>query len=308
MDWIEASNRAAACLHGAQAVVVIVLMAWLDSRPSSTNKPGGNPFSNGGRFPVSRFVPVWDAQQPQPRIEALDAGVFDVRAAILVFFVLSCAFHAVAALFWAGRLGAVLHFVEYSLSASVAVVAIAVEAGVRDVYTLQAQFVLVFATMLLGIAAELTQQTQRQQQQLLPLLFHLAGWATCLSAYAPIMDTYLNSARLSALKPPAFVSALVFTEFALFACFGFVQAYALWARQRVFSLSEESRQIMRLSLRDNDDDDNGGGGGFFFPHDAQTMREIDERVEGWFIFLSLTAKTVLCWIVLSPLLLAAAAA
>jgi len=296
MDWIEVSNRAAACLHGAQAVVVIVLMAWLDSRAtSSSNKP--NPFSNGGRFPVSRFVPVWDAAAVQPRIQQLDAGVFDVRAAILVFFLLSCAFHTVAALFWAGRLGAILHFVEYSLSASVAVVAIAVEAGVRDAYTLQAQFVLVFATMLLGIAAELT---QTQQQPLLPsALFHLAGWATCVSAYAPIMDTYLNSARLSALKPPDFVNALVFTQFALFACFGFVQAYTLWARSRVFSLSEESRQIMRVSLRDDDNE-----GGFFFPHDAQTMRDIDERAEGWFIFLSFTAKTILCWIVLSPLIMA----
>ena len=285
MDWIETLNAAAACLHGAQAVVVMGLIPWLNS------KPPGDPFANGGRFEITRSIALVNNHTQ------LSSGVFDVRAAILSFFVLSCAFHSLAAALWSGRLGSILHYVEYSLSASVALCAIAVEAGVRDAYTLQSQFMLVFATMILGIAAELVQS---QQRPFFPsLLLHLAGWATCLSAYVPIFDTYMQTARLSpeGHKPPAFVTALVFTEFALFACFGFVQTYALFARWRVFLMSAESKQIMQLAIVPEEDEDC-----YLFPHDAQTIRDIEEQIEIVFIVLSLVAKTLLCWIVLSPLL------
>ena len=293
MDWIQALNSVAACLHGAQAIVVISLIAWLDSRPQAQG-----PFANNGQFPLQRFAPVWTAAG-ESHLQAVDAGVFDVRSAILAFFVLSCAAHSVAAVFFEGRLGAVLHYAEYALSASVALCAIAVEAGIRDVYTLQAQFVLTFATMVLGMAGEFTQTPQRP---VFPCaLFHVAGWVTCLAAYAPIMDVYLQSADLSALKPPSFVSALVFVEFALFACFGFTQTYALVARAAAYATPpSDSMYSLDASSSSHDNDE-------WLPsssssYDARALRAVEEHAELAFIVLSLTAKTTLCWIVLSPLL------
>ena len=318
MDWIQALNSVAACLHGAQAIVVVSLIAWLDSR-SSSSPGGGGAFANNGVFTVQRFIPVWTSHG-ENHLQAVDSGVFDTRSAILAFFVISCIAHTAAAVFWEGRLGAFLHFAEYSVSAALALCAIAVEAGIRDAYTLQAQFVLVFATMVLGMAAEFTQTPQRP---VLPCaLFHLAGWVTCLSAYVPAMDVYMQSMARSVLKPPAFVSALVWVELALFVCFGFVQLYALVARANLFTAQNDAA-LMMYSLDGHHSDSAsdllaGGGGngssgggsgggdpgsaGWLSPYDARALMGIDERVELSFIVLSLVAKTCLAWLVLSPLI------
>ena len=109
MDWVQTLNSVAACLHGAQAIVVASLIAWLDQSTKTATANNNGPFANNnGQFPVQRFIPVWDAgaSPPGARLEAMDAGVFDVRSAILAFFVLSCAAHSAAAVFWEGRLGA----------------------------------------------------------------------------------------------------------------------------------------------------------------------------------------------------------
>ena len=294
MDIVETLNLVAASLHGAQAVTVIALIAWLDSSSSSARTSG--PFNDKGRFALTSSVPVWYAGPNNGTATTLhlDAGSFDVRYAVVAFFTLSCAFQTVAAVFRGGRSGPVLRYLEYSVSAATLLCAISVEAGVRDVYTVQAQFMLVFATMMLGIAAELT---QRPERALYPCaLFHLAGWATCLSAYVPAMDAFTQSARRSELAPPDFVRVLVFLEFALFMCFGFVQTYVLVAKAYVYASGKvpEEEELMPPSSYYFHDDDGGSA-----------VHTIEERAEMAFIVLSLVAKTVLCWIVFAPILQAA---
>ena len=254
-------NLIAAILHGTQAVVVMALTVWLTPRGVFD-----------GKFALVRNVPVWSDQHVETTTP-LASGTFDVCYAIIAFFTLSALFQGAASFWFAGRPGPVFHYMEYSLSASTAMCAIAVEAGIRDAYTLEMQFVLMFATMVIGIAAELSQTPEQPFIPCIPL--HIAGWVTCLAAYVPAMDVYMQSTHLSSLHPPDFVNALIIVELLLFVSFGFVQTYMLVSRAYLY--------MQRNRLHPE-------------------LANIEDHAELAFIVLSLTAKTVLCWIVLSPIL------
>ena len=97
---------------------------------------------------------------------------------------------------------------------------------------------------------------------------------------------------------------IVFLEFALFICFGGVQAYTLTRKARI--LDGSSSSFSSLS--------SGEEQARMLPPSQQQQRQgaaliladIDDDGEILFISLSLAAKTLLCWIVLSPLLRALA--
>ena len=332
MDWVETLNLIAASLHGAQAITVIALIAWLDSRAAPALKNMG-PFNNGGHFALTCPIPVWDRNTTALRVATLDAGSFDVRYAVVAFFTLSFVFQTTAAIFRSGRSGPILRYLEYSVSASTLLCAISVEAGIRDAYTIQAQFMLVFATMILGIAAELAQTPSSPVYP--SIFFHLAGWATCLSAYVPTMDVFIQSSRLSELAPPDFVRALVFTEFALFVSFGFVQSYILAAKayllltaqangggnggmamnggglfldgsnEYLMPTNNNGGPTMSMMMMPVSSSSSYSSSSPYFYYQRDGLKGVDETAELIFIILSLGAKTILCWIVFTPILQAA---
>jgi hypothetical protein len=256
-------NWAAAALHLIQAIVVFALTLWLNSRGGVV----------AGVFPLFKTVHVWvtdnNTTTMRPAMMVGDgyfiqtvvepAGSLDVRYVIASFFALSAAFQGAAG--FLGIMDPYFRFIEYAFSASAMIMAIAVEAGVDDIYTLQAMFVLTFATMIFGILADLSSPPA------LAWLAHAAGWVTFLSAYSPILDSFMRSSALSAAPAPGFVHVIVFLQFVLFACFGAVQCYAL-----------------------------------LYPAGPQQDNE-ESPTDIAYIVLSLTAKSVLAWLILSPVLL-----
>ena len=93
---------------------------------------------------------------------------------------------------------------------------------------------------------------------------------------------------------------IVFLEFALFICFGGVQAYTLTRKARILdgSSSLSSGEEQARMLPPSQQQQRQGA--------ALILADIDDDGEILFISLSLAAKTLLCWIVLSPLLRALA--
>ena len=257
-------NWAAVGLHSAQAIVVLGLIIWMDSNGSSK-----------GIFPLFKTIHTWHnkpsndnnntaaAQRPAMmsaggiiQTNVVSAGSLDVRYVIMSFFALSAMFQGAAG--WFELLDSPqLRFGEYSLSASSMILAIGVESGVDDIYTLQAMFVLIFATMMLGILAETD------------YLAHGVAWITFLSAYSPIIDSFLNASNGSTVPAPGFVHVIVFLQFFLFGCFGAVQTYSLFYPSYTHSDDEPGTTSLP------------------------------------YMFLSLTAKTILAWLILSPIIMAA---
>ena len=277
---LKCLNGAATALHLAQAIVVFALTLWLDSRNVTV-----------GIFPLHKTVHVWHkanfTQRPALMghgvyIEAVvqEAGTLDVRYVIASFFALSAGFQGAAG-YW-DVMDPYFRFIEYAFSASTMLLAIGVEAGVDDIYTLQAMFVLVFATMLFGIVAELSCTRS------LAWIAHAGGWLTFLSAYSPVLDSFLLSSARSTAAAPGFVHVIVFLQFVLFACFGGVQAYAL-LHQSPMRLMDISRDIGRIDEEEEE----------IYYADSRPATNMA------YIILSLTAKTILAWLILSPVLAAA---
>ncbi len=401
-DSIARLNLLAALLHAAQALAAMAITVWLDARPLAPLAVvvGQDPaiqrqvsqmrkLFHSGRFPVTRSIAVWrnsdddnnnnntmfhtekkKEENDWQNLTLLSSGHIDVRFIIISFFMLSALFQGIASALFQGRSGW-LRYVEYGFSASAMMLAIAVEAGVRDLYTLQAMFVLVWLAQMLGLLAEQAQRlagkTMMRMGQprggggddaLQPMIMrmrmpsaafpphtyvwclpHAAAWVACVSAYAPVLDSFFQSCRLSDRAPPDFVRVLIFVEFALFMCFGLVQTWALIAKTYAETDAEDWWRLdaprnhasaRRASSRrngaaaDGSDEmlllDTSSFGTTSTPHHHDPWKSlsrtpqqppppsrlfrIEETAEYTYILLSLIAKTLLCWIVLSPMITA----
>jgi hypothetical protein len=142
-----------------------------------------------------------------------------------------------------------IRFVEYSASASVMLIAIALTTGIWDSYSLIGIGFLTFATMVFGGVAEqlfsddipkMEREPRRGSTMFLstdyPLTYrlrkiawysHFAGWFTMLSAYGIIIRNFVFSNMNSQSSAPDFVWAIVFGIFALYNVFGVVQLVQL---------------------------------------------------------------------------------
>lgn len=138
-----------------------------------------------------------------------------------------------------------IRFVEYSASASVMLIAIALTSGIWDSYALIGIGFLTFATMVFGGIAEqlfsdnivkMERAPDTKENKIMstdyPITFklrklawysHFAGWFTMLAAYGIILRTFIFANMHSQRSAPEFVWAIVFGIFALYNVFGVVQ-------------------------------------------------------------------------------------
>jgi hypothetical protein len=217
-------------------------------------------------------------------------GFIDVRYLIFAFFALSSLFQGVEALAGDYRGPRILRFIEYAFSASVMILAMAVQVGLTDIYLLTCMFILMFTTNLLGLIAEvLCFVVENNRVPFLSIWFwlvpHGLGWLTYFVAYAPLIDAYIVSTRCSDRSPPGFVNVIIFLEFALFSSFGFVQLYALLRRSFLFAYQHQQ--------------------GYYFavpPGFVSPAEHITHQADLAYIGLSFVAKTLLAWLVLAPTL------
>jgi hypothetical protein len=125
-----------------------------------------------------------------------------------------------------------LRFVEYSLSATIMLVCIALVSGIDEFYAMLAVASLTFVTMMLGLIAELLfddQLVDRLTTRRIGWIAHLTGWVTMLSAYVGvILKQYFVSVRESDVGPPDWVTVAIFVVFGLYNIFGVTQFVQLW--------------------------------------------------------------------------------
>jgi hypothetical protein len=298
----------AALLHMIQSLVVFGFFLW---NPKIAGK---------GVFAVTRGITVWrppDANGSHSSsssmvgnfslaIENDPVGSLDVKHVIAFFFLLSAMFQgAGACMAYGDELGLALmgriRMLEYSVTASLMVLAIMCEVGLTDAYLLAQSFVLTMACMLLGLIADalgsfavaLQNNAYAQQEPVVIVmgrwmwaLPHGLGWVCVLAVWAPILDAFMQAQRLSSQKAPDFVLTIVCCEALLFMSFGFVQ---LWSLSGMSLIGYGSYTTM-LS-----------------PYEVNLQRSrILERAEMGYVVLSLVAKTLLGWLIMSPILASAA--
>jgi hypothetical protein len=308
-------NAMAALLHAVQAVVVLALVSWLNTQPNS---------GDIGVFPLDRTISIWHKKTSNTSLLAtfeksmvtddyfvehrkLASGFLDVRYVIAAFFVLSSIFQAIGGYILGDVWGSRLRFIEYSFSASIMIIAIGVEAGIRDLYTLEMMFILTWVTMILGLLAEIISTVLSSDPSIADrdpilqiwgiwswLIPHVAGWVTCVAAYAPIIDVFVQSSTRSDVSAPGFVHVIVSLQFALFSCFGFVQMYSLVKKTYIIMTIQGSfRKYAAV------------GGGEEAQDYYRDLYALADTVEKAYVTLSFVAKTLLAWLILSPILVSA---
>jgi hypothetical protein len=204
-------NAAASIMHGIWAIVMIVMAMIIANK----NLPTHGMFD--GLYPVVKDVTLWrttvaaDAQcglapyVPRPgEVSALptqtiylnrhsfDMGSMDIKYMIVVFFIMSSFFQAVQwGIGFVPDHCRVLRFVEYSFSAGLMIMAIALQTGIDDLFLLMTLFGLIFATNMFGLVADLLSYLPFYipkhdeppvvlglfQVHYLWVLQHIAGWS-----------------------------------------------------------------------------------------------------------------------------------
>jgi hypothetical protein len=316
-----------------QAIVVLGLVSWLNTQPSPDNKIGVFPLvktiSVWHKKPLSSSSVIADAEYSGSgmvsddfyvEFQRISAGELDVRYVIVAFFTLSAVFQVVGGYILGGVWGSRLRFIEYSFSASIMIMAIAVESGIRDFYTIAMMFVLTWVTMILGLLADFISaitvgmQTAEHEPvnvvmgQRVWLIPHAAAWVTCLAAYGPILDVFIQSSSKSDVEAPGFVHVIVFLQFVLFSIFGLVQMYSLVKRTNLITdhIRGGGKKYSAVSADDMLGAYSGGGGASmqFQPENNiySDLSDLNDFVEKAYITLSFVAKTLLSWLILSPIL------
>ena len=112
-----------------------------------------------------------------------------------------------------------LRFVEYSISASIMLVIIALLNGITDLHILVSIAVLTASCQVCGALAEYIYEFNMGIKWIL----HFNGWLTFGCAYGIIFRAFFASVEDSEVPPPDFVYVIVFLIFGLYASFGFVQ-------------------------------------------------------------------------------------
>jgi hypothetical protein len=193
----------------------------------------------------------------------IQAGTIDTRWLIVVFHLLSCIFQIGSALnskaytdqIESGKTE-LSHFVEYSFSASVMMMAICSQLGVTDLNTRLGAFCNTWACMMFGLLAEILFEAPHgaEDDSVPPFeipapsfmrgpwkwpfhwIAHVAGWVTLAFAASTVysnMSLY-DACRDSENTPaiPWFVHTIVTGESVLFSLFGLVQLVEFWYKPR----------------------------------------------------------------------------
>ena len=265
----------------------------------------------------------WELEEGKLSFANVPERVWDRRTMIFCvvegFFFLSFLFQAINGLMtedYADRVQyngvQYLRFQEYSLSGSLALVGIALTVQINDLQSLFYIFFLSYTCMIFGLVSDNIRCIWRDcnafietvsgaasdsgfskiQQQLKWLMWyvHFVGWVPLLAVFACLVVHFLTTANLgwSCLQSlptasgsevrsvPDFVIVLVVCTLVLYSSFGFVH---MWQLRR--DGKDIAGNIMSRKIRDV---------------------ETGVLIEGLFIFLSLTAKLILGFVIASNIL------
>jgi hypothetical protein len=178
---------------------------------------------------------VFKGMRIQPEVRGVGMWL-STTGMVCAFAVLSCVFQAYWVFNFEGYLrllscGGVnaVRYLEYSVSASVMLVLIAVEVGLWDWGTLAGMAACSFACMMFGLLADTCLYVPREawERWQAPLrkpwwIAHVCGWV-CVG-----VPFWIILATVKELRPPSFVVAIVSIEAICFLGFGVTQFAYIW--------------------------------------------------------------------------------
>lgn len=137
-----------------------------------------------------------------------------------------------------------LRFIEYSISASVMLICIALLNGVTNMLLLLAITVLTTGCQLMGLVVEYLPFMSPMK-----LVLHFTAWLQFLCAYGIIGHAFFNSIdAVPNVRPPDFVYVIVGALFALYASFGGVQLVEVIMDSQGIKIDPMNKEIAYVTL------------------------------------------------------------
>ena len=227
----------------------------------------------------------------------------------------------------------VLRYIEYSLSASVMMVAIANGIMIFDIYTHILVFTCTMLCMMLGLVADYIRMAERTiHEQLLTSAIwmnytqglnslmwrvHYLGWIAMLSPYFFVfgvayyrvsMDLSQCSQNSNASQqgPPDYVPVILFGQLGLFSAFGVVQTLQFMSYPYTYENGNKYKKIKLLppgaELQQHYVPNEQAAGSLQQYGYYEGMKDIGIAAEHRFISLSVFAKTLLGWIIVANII------
>ena len=178
-----------------------------------------------------------------------------------------------------------LRFIEYSISASIMLIAIALLNGVTSLDLILSIGVLTSMCQISGLVVEYLDNIK------LKWLLHFTGWVQFIAAYLIIYRAFNNSVVKSETNgPPEFVYIIVLVLFLLYGCFGMVQLTELFCECKCCEkLNMEDKRTNKCLI-------------YVCPSVRENNKCNPVYKEVVYIILSLTAKLILGWLIFTNVL------
>ena len=185
-----------------------------------------------------------------------------------IFYLLSFIFQYYASNYWPFckpyyRINNEIRFIEYSISASLMIITIALQVGITDVHLLVNMFFNCFSCMMFGLFSQILFEYNKFS---FGYFAHFLGWLTICISYSPIIDVFYSSVECSNTGDrtiPEFVKIIIILQAILFGSFGFIQTFEYLFKKYRYSNSS-----------------------------------VNLIVDFMYILLSLVAKSLLGWIII----------
>mgnify|MGYP001043065009 FL=1 len=177
---------------------------------------------------------------------------------VIVFHFLSFAFQAVAMMEWKFTLCGTpwvrnyieevdsgtnsLRMIEYSISATLMQIAIALVLGIGDRLVIAGVAALTVVTMLLGLIAEQLKYDRKN----MAWTAHFTGWFSMLAVWGILGRKFVYTIQTSDASPPEFVYVIVLVIAFLYSLFGGIQFYQLWKSDVAPNMDKKTSETIRI--------------------------------------------------------------
>lgn len=189
--------------------------------------------------------------------EYKEVGYLPLTWLVGTFFLVSAFFHAGNATLWRRFYEYELsccrsssRWIEYFFSASIMILLISYATGIREYTLLIAVMALIATTMPFGwlteLGAEAASLTEWKKPFIIRASPHLIGYIPQTAAWLVILLNYYDETED---KPPAWVSAVIWAQLALFFAFGIVQVVQQCSQPQAFYMGEIAYQVLSLAAK-----------------------------------------------------------
>jgi hypothetical protein len=301
-DRLRKFTLVTAVFHFVQACILLGL--WVDIKATKTSSLTSR---------VDRVAVCWDRNMHiTNHIDDHDLSGYDridaIAWLIIIFFFLS-AILQVYAVYYTEHMSNMdnnkpqwVRYFEYSISASCMMIAIAISFGLLDVYLHLCIFMLTFVCMVMGLVADVIRDiaavSSEYNERLADLMMkvHYISWIPMIVPWiillAVAIDLQQGSFRelcqigslvstnddIDDREMPWFVWVVLGLEFALFSVFGYVQRWQFYQEYEMKSGWVVGKQ------------------------DGYNKQKTGLRTELYFVCLSLSAKSILGWVIYSQVI------